>query len=38
MMLLDIEKVAQYGGDTSITNKVQKMNKIICVQLFGQNQ
>jgi|GEM_PF-3593290 hypothetical protein len=38
MMLLDIEKVDQYGGDTSITNEVQNMNKIICLQLFGQNQ
>jgi hypothetical protein len=37
MMLLDIEKVAQYRRDTSITNKVQNMNKIICSQLFGQN-
>jgi hypothetical protein len=37
MMLLDIEKVAQYRRGTSITNIVQNMNKIICSQLFGQN-
>jgi hypothetical protein len=37
-MLLDIEKVAQYRGDTSIIIKVQNMNNRINAKISDQNQ
>ena len=36
-MLLFIEKVAQYRGDTSITNQVQNMNNTIYMKISDQN-
>jgi len=38
MMLLLIEKMAQYRGDTSITKQVQNMNNRINIQTFNQNR
>jgi hypothetical protein len=37
-MLLFIEKVAQYRGDTSIINQVQNMNNRINVKTSDQNR
>ena len=37
-MLLFIEKVAQYRGDTSIINRVQNVNNRINIKTSGQNR
>jgi len=38
MMLLNIEKVAQYRGDTSKTNQVQILNNRITTTTIDQSQ
>ncbi len=38
MMLLNIEKVAQYRGDTSKTNQVQILNNRITTITIDQSQ
>ena len=38
MMLLFIEKVAQYRGDTSITKQVQNINNRIIIKTSDQNR